>query len=204
MFNVTEIVQSGGLLILGLFLFAEVGLFLGFFLPGDTLLLTAGIYAMQGKLPIAGVLIVGGLAAIAGDSTAYLIGRHLGKRIFKKKDSVLFNPAHVIKAEKFYEKYGARAVLIAHYIPVVRTFTPLIGGVASMPYPKFLAFDAIGDISWAVLLSLLGYYVASHIPNIDHYVLFAIAAVIVLSASPTIIQIIRFRLRKRAKQTKDN
>jgi membrane-associated protein len=203
MFNVTHIIQSGGLIFLGLFLFSEVGLFLGFFLPGDTLLLTAGIYAMQGKLPIAGVVIVAALAAIAGDTTAYLIGRHLGKRIFKKEESVLFNPKHVIRAEKFYEKYGARAVLIAHYLPVVRTFTPLVGGVASMPYPKFLAFDATGDTSWAVLLSLLGYYVASRIPNIDHYVLFAVAAVIVLSAGPTIIQIVRYRLKKKAKKTKD-
>jgi len=200
---VTHIIQSGGLIFLGLFLFSEVGLFLGFFLPGDTLLLTAGIYAMQGKLPIAGVVIVAALAAIAGDTTAYLIGRHLGKRIFKKEESVLFNPKHVIRAEKFYEKYGARAVLIAHYLPVVRTFTPLVGGVASMPYPKFLAFDATGDTSWAVLLSLLGYYVASRIPNIDHYVLFAVAAVIVLSAGPTIIQIVRYRLKKKAKKTKD-
>lgn len=199
----THIIQSGGLIFLGLFLFSEVGLFLGFFLPGDTLLLTAGIYAMQGKLPIAGVVIVAALAAIAGDTTAYLIGRHLGKRIFKKEESVLFNPKHVIRAEKFYEKYGARAVLIAHYLPVVRTFTPLVGGVASMPYPKFLAFDATGDTSWAVLLSLLGYYVASRIPNIDHYVLFAVAAVIVLSAGPTIIQIVRYRLKKKAKKTKD-
>ncbi len=199
----THIIQSGGLIFLGLFLFSEVGLFLGFFLPGDTLLLTAGIYAMQGKLPIAGVIIVAALAAIAGDTTAYLIGRHLGRRIFKKEESALFNPKHVIRAEKFYEKYGARAVLISHYLPVVRTFTPLIGGVASMPYPKFLAFDGLGDTSWAILLSLLGYYVASRIPNIDHYILYAVAAVIVLSAGPTIIQIVRYRLKKKAKKTKD-
>jgi membrane-associated protein len=203
MFNAAHIIQSHGLIFLGLFLFSEVGLFLGFFLPGDTLLLTAGIYAMQGKLPIAGVVIVAALAAIAGDTTAYLIGRHLGRRIFKKEESALFNPKHVIRAEKFYEKYGARAVLIAHYLPVVRTFTPLVGGVAKMPYPKFLAFDAAGDVSWAVAISLLGYYVASKIPNIDHYVLIVVAAVIILSASPTIIQIVRYKFKKRAKQTKD-
>ena len=109
----------------------------------------------------------------------------------------------MVRAEKFYEKYGTKAVLIAHYLPVVRTFTPLVGGVAKMPYPRFLAFDATGDVSWAIALSLLGYYVASKIPNIDHYILFAVAAVIVISASPTIIQIIRYKLKKRSKKTTD-
>src|ERR1700727_2559560 len=122
MFNVTTIIQNGGYVLLGLFLYAEVGLFLGFFLPGDTLLIAAGVYAKQGKLKIAAVLVVAAVAAIAGDNLAYFIGHKLGPRIFRNKDSLLFQPDHVAKAEAFYEKHGSKTVLIAHFIPVVRTF----------------------------------------------------------------------------------
>ena len=197
MFDVTNIVQSGGLLLLALFLYSEVGLFLGFFLPGDTLLLTAGIYARQGTLPLAGVLVIAAIAAIAGDNTAYLIGRKLGRRLFKKPDSVLFDPNHVLKAEKFYERYGTKAVAFAHFLPVVRTFTPLLAGVAKMPYRKFLTFDAIGDTAWAVALTLLGYYVGSRIPNIDHYILLIVIIVVICSISPTLFQIGKRILKKR-------
>src|ERR1039457_5944874 len=116
MLDVTHIIQSGGLVLLGLFLFSEVGLFLGFFLPGDTLLIAAGIYAKEGKMDIAAVILVAAVAAIAGDSTAYFIGRNLGPRVFSKQNSVLFNPGHIAKAEKFYEKYGSKTLLVAHFI----------------------------------------------------------------------------------------
>jgi len=199
--NATHLISTGGLVLLGLFLFAEVGLFLGFFLPGDTLLLAAGIYAHEGKLPLLGVILVGIAAAIIGDSTSYWIGRKLGRRVFTKQESLLFKPEYVLRAEKFYEKWGTKAVSIAHFVPVVRTFTPLIGGVAKMPYKLFLAFDAIGDSAWALALSLLGYFVASHIPNIDSYVLYAVALVIICSAGPTLFQIVRYQLKKRPEKT---
>jgi membrane-associated protein len=195
--SVTHIIQSGGLVLLGLFLFAEVGLFLGFFLPGDTLLIAAGIYAKEGKFSIAAVFIVAALAAIAGDSTAYLIGRHVGRRLFTKKDSVIFDPKHVALAEKYYDKYGAKTLLIAHFLPVVRTFTPLLAGVAKMPYRRFLTFDATGDTAWAVIISLVGYYVGSRIPNIDHYILAIVLFAVVASSGPTIFQVIRLTIQKR-------
>ncbi|HEY1645759.1 MAG TPA: DedA family protein [Candidatus Saccharimonadales bacterium] len=199
MLNVTHIIESGGLILLALFLFSEVGLFLGFFLPGDTLLIAAGIYAHEGKMNIAAVIVVAALAAIAGDSMAYFIGRKVGRRIFRKKNSVLFDPGHIEKAEHFYEKYGVKAVSVSHFLPVVRTFTPLLGGVARMPYPKFLSFDAMGDTSWAIIVSLLGYYVGSRIPNIDHYILLVVIAAVVFSASPTIYQIVKQYRKKRLK-----
>ena len=201
LFNATNLISSGGLVLLGVFIFAEVGLFLGFFLPGDTLLLSAGIYAHEGKLPILGVILVGIIAAIIGDSTAYWIGRKVGRWLFTKEESVIFKPKYILQSEKFYEKWGTKAVSIAHFIPVVRTFTPLTGGIAKMPYGRFLTFDAIGDSAWAILLSLLGYYVASRIPNIDSYVLYAIGLVIIVSALPTIIQLVRYRLKKRRQKT---
>jgi membrane-associated protein len=196
MFNVTTIIQNGGYLLLGLFLYAEVGLFLGFFLPGDTLLIAAGIYAKQGKFNIAAVLLVAAVAAIAGDSTAYFIGKTIGPRLFTKKDSLLFEPKHVERAREFYEKHGAKTLLIAHFIPVIRTFSPPLAGIGNMPYKKFLLFDAIGDITWAVIVSLLGYYVGSRIPNIDHYILIVVAAVVVITLAPTLFHISRMLIKR--------
>jgi membrane-associated protein len=204
MFDVTNIIQSGGLLLLGLFLFAEVGLFLGFFLPGDTLLITAGIYAAQGKFNVVIVILVGAIAAIAGDNTSYLIGFKAGPKVFKKKDSVIFDPDHVAKAEKFYDRYGSKTVLVAHYLPVVRTFTPLFAGVAKMPHKKYFILDAIGDTSWAIILTLVGYYIGNRIPNIDHYILYVVLAVVIASSGPTIIQWIRLNRRKNKKNLEKN
>lgn len=197
MLNVTHIIQAGGLLLMGIFLFAEVGLFLGFFLPGDTLLIAAGIYAKHGKLSIAGVLIVAAVAATAGDSMAYYIGRRLGPHIFRNKDSVIFRPEHVARAEAFYEKYGPKTLLISHFLPVVRTFTPLLAGVAHMPYRRFLTFDAIGDIFWAITIGLLGYYVGSRIPHIDNYIVTVLGFVVLATLLPTLFHFVRIQLRKR-------
>ena len=193
MLNVTDIIQSGGLLLLALFLYAEVGLFLGFFLPGDTLVIAAGIYAKEGHFSIAAVLAVAALAAIAGDNTAYWIGRRLGPRVFRKDDGIIFRKDHIQTSEKFYEKFGPKVLLVSHFLPVVRTFTPLLAGVANMPYKKFLTFNVIGDAFWAILVSLLGYYVGSRIPNIDHYILLVIVAAVILSVTPTLYHIIRQR-----------
>jgi membrane-associated protein len=201
MLDVTHIIQSGGLPLLGLFLFAEVGLFLGFFLPGDTLLIAAGVYAKQGKLSIASVILVAGIAAIAGDSTSYFIGRKLGRRVFRKDDSILFRKDHIMKAENFYERHGTKTVLIAHFLPVIRTFSPLLAGVGKMHYPKFLSLDATGDIAWALIISLAGYYVGSRIPNIDHYILIAVGAVVIISLAPTLYQLTRVIVKHRQRQS---
>ena len=196
MFDVSHIIQTGGLFLLGGFIFAEVGLFLGFFLPGDTLVLAAAIYAKQGHFSLASVLIVSSVAAIAGDSLAYWIGRRLGPSVFNKKDSVIFRADHVDRAEKFFEKHGPKTLLISHYLPIVRTFTPLLAGVARMPYRKFLTYNIIGDLFWAISLGLLGYYVGSRIPNIDHYIMLVLGFVILAALLPTIYHVIRLKIRK--------
>lgn len=201
MFNVTNIIQSGGLLLLAGFLYAEVGLFLGFFLPGDTLLIAAGIYAKQGKFSIAAVIGIAAIAAIAGDSTAYFIGHSMGPRLFRKKDSILFQPEHVERAEAFYEKHGAKTLLIAHFIPVIRTFSPPIAGIAHMPYRKFLLFDAIGDTCWAVIVSLVGYYIGSRIPGVDKYILLVVFAVVIITLAPTLFHVSRLVIRKRLQKS---
>ena len=201
MFDVTHIIQSGGLVLLGLFLFSEVGLFLGFFLPGDTLLIAAGIFAMEGKMALWAVILVGAIAAILGDTTAFMIGRKFGRGLFKNEASVLFNPKHVRRAEKFYEKYGTKTILLAHFIPVIRTFNPLVVGIVKMPYKKYLLLDAIGDVAWAVSVSLVGYYIGSKIPNVDHYILYVVALVVIASLGPTLIHVaIHYYKKSRAKK----
>lgn len=185
MLDVTHIIAAGGLALIALIIFSEVGLMVGFFLPGDTLLLSAGIFAAQGKLPIVWTIVVIAIAAILGDNTSYFIGHKLGPRLFRKKDGLIFRQEYVEKAEKFYEIYGNKTALLAHWLPIIRTFAPLLAGVGKMRYRTFAVFDAIGDTAWAAAVTLLGYFVGSKIPNIDHYILLVLAAVIVVSFGPS-------------------
>jgi membrane-associated protein len=197
MFDVTHLLMTGGLLLFGAIIFAEVGLFLGFFLPGDTLVIAAGVYAHQGHFSIISVLAVCAIAAIAGDSLGYFIGRRLGPTVFNRQDSVLFRPDHVRRAHDFFEKHGPKTLLISHFLPVIRSFTPLLAGVSAMPYRKFLAFNVVGDLLWAVSVSLLGYYVGSRIKHIDTYIMIALVFVIAVGLIPTLYHLGRIQLRKR-------
>jgi membrane-associated protein len=194
----SDIIQTGGLLLVGLIVFAEVGLLLGFILPGDTLLIAAGVYAHEGKIALIPVIAITIFAAITGDSLSYYWGRKLGPAVFKKDDSVLFNTSHVARAEKFYAKYGAKALLITHFLPVVRAFMPMLAGVAKMPYRRFLVFNIAGDILWAVSVTLVGYYIGSRIPGVDKYILLLVFAAVFFSAAPTLYHYIRMRLKSRA------
>jgi membrane-associated protein len=160
-------------------------MFVGFFFPGDTLLLSAGVFAAQGKLSLASVIVVVAIAAILGDNIGYHIGKRYGRRLFRKPDGVIFRQEYVQRAEKFYERFGSRTMLIAHFVPVVRTFVPPVAGVARMDYPKFVLFDAIGDIAWAIIVTMIGYWFGTKIPNIDHYILLAVGAVMLITLGPT-------------------
>jgi membrane-associated protein len=191
-----------GLMIIGGIVFAESGLMVGFFLPGDTLLLSAGILAAQHKLPLGLTILVIAVAAIAGDNLGYHIGRKLGPRLFRKKDGILFRQEYVERAEKFYERFGAQSMLFAHFVPVVRSFAPLVAGVAHMDHRKFFIYDAIGDTAWAVSVTLVGYWFGSKIPNIDHYILLFIAAAVALTCGPMLWHLLvnkRFWLALRRK-----
>lgn len=197
MYDVSHLIQAGGLLLIAAIIFAESGMFVGFFFPGDTLLLTAGIFAAQGKLSLASVIVVVALAAIAGDNTGYHIGKRYGRRLFRKPDGLIFRQEYVQRAEKFYERFGSRTMLIAHFVPVVRTFVPPVAGVAHMDYKQFVAFDAIGDIAWAVIVTLIGYWFGTKIPNIDHYILLAVFAVMIITLGPTTYHVTKAILEKR-------
>ena len=197
MFDVTHIIQAGGLLLIAALIFGESGMFIGFFFPGDTLLLSAGVFAGQGKLSLAAVFVVVSLAAIAGDNVGYHIGKRYGRRLFRKPDGVVFRQEYVQRAEAFYERYGSKTMLFAHFVPVVRTFAPAVAGVARMSYKQFVIFDAIGDTAWAVIVTLVGYWFGTKIPNVDHYILLAVAAVVIITLGPTFYHLAKALLARR-------
>ncbi|HSH55668.1 MAG TPA: VTT domain-containing protein [Candidatus Limnocylindrales bacterium] len=186
MFDIAHLIETGGLLLIALIVFAESGMMVGFFLPGDTLLFSAGIFAAQGTFDLFTAIAVIAAAAIIGDNIGYQIGKSLGPRLFKKEDGLVFRKDYILQAEKFYEKYGSKTMLVAHFIPIIRTFAPVTAGAGKMPRAKFMIYDAIGDIAWAASLTMLGYFLGSRIPGIEHYVEPVIIAVIVLALLPTL------------------
>jgi membrane-associated protein len=171
MFDVSSIIQSGGLVILTLIIFAESGILLGFFLPGDSLLLTAGLFAGQGKLPILWLVVLTVIAAIVGYEVGYSLGAKGGPKLFKRKDGILFREEYIGKTEKFFKKYGAASVISARFVPHVRTFVSVIAGASRMDRRKYLLYNIIGACLWAGGLVLLGYWLGSSIPNIDKLLL---------------------------------
>jgi membrane-associated protein len=191
MFDVTHIIQTGGLLLIALIIFAESGMMVGFFFPGDTLLLSAGILAASGKLSLATTMVVIAAAAILGDNIGYQIGKSLGPRLFRKKDGLVFRKEYIDRAEAFYENYGSKTMLLAHFIPIVRTFAPVTAGAGKMNRKLFILFDAIGDIAWTVALTLFGYYVGSKIPGIDKYIEPLLIFIVLIFLAPTLYHIFK-------------
>lgn len=200
MFDVTHIVQNGGLLLIAAIIFAESGMFVGFFFPGDTLLMTAGIFAAQGHLNLFVVIAVIALAAIIGDNTGFHIGKKYGRSLFKKEDGIFFRRAYVQRAEQFFEKYGTKSMLFSHFVPVVRTFTPPVAGAAHMNHKQFFVFDAIGCILWATSVTLVGYWFGQKIPNVDKYIEFAVIGVVVIVLGPSIYHVVKALLEDRRRQ----
>ncbi|MBY0294381.1 VTT domain-containing protein [Patescibacteria group bacterium] len=179
-----QIVETLGYIGIFSIVLAESGIFIGFFLPGDSLLMTAGLFATQGTLSIVTLLIIVPIAAILGDSIGYSFGKFIGPRLFTKEDSWLFNKKHIERSRKFYEKHGPRAVLIARFIPIVRTFVPIIAGVGEMKYSKFLMYNIVGGFLWADIFLLAGYFLGQMIPNLEVYILPIVAVIILLSILP--------------------
>ncbi|HMT18891.1 MAG TPA: DedA family protein [Candidatus Saccharibacteria bacterium] len=185
------IVQSGGLLLIGAIVFAESGLLVGFFLPGDTLLFSAGFFASQDKLPLGWLLLIVVVMAIIGDNVGYSIGRKAGPRIFKKKDGMLFRQEYIERAETFYKEHGGKTITIARFVPIVRTFAPVVAGAGKMDRKRFLMFNALGATVWGAGVTLLGYFLGTKIPNIDKYLLPVVMLAMIVTFSSPIIHIIR-------------
>ena len=191
MFNATHIIEAGGLLAVGLIIFAESGMMVGFFLPGDTLLFSAGILAATNIISLPTLIIVVAVAAILGDNVGYHIGRQFGRRLFRKPDGVIFRHEHLQRAETFYEKYGSKTMLVAHFVPIVRTFAPVTAGAAKMQLQKFFMFDAIGDVAWAIFVPCIGYFLGSRIPGVERFIEPILILVVVCSLAPTLYNLLR-------------
>ena len=189
----------------GLFfiIFAETGLAVGFFLPGDSLLVVAGLFAAAGKLNIFVLLISLFIAGILGDLVGYLTGRRMGKTIFSRPKSKIFNPSHLIKAQKFYEKYGGKTIILARFVPIVRTFAPIVAGAAEMPYKNFAIFNIFGSFLWIFSMLLAGYFLGGLVESafgikLDEHIDKVVVVVVLLSILPMIFEYWKARRTRKA------
>ncbi len=192
-YNVPELIRLVGFYGLIVIVFAETGLLIGFFLPGDSLLVTAGLFAARGDYNIVTLNLVLIVAAIAGDATGYWIGKRTGKALYSRPDSLLFRKEHLRITHEFYEKHGGKTIIFARFIPIVRTFAPVVAGVAEMGYTKFAAFNVIGGIAWVTSCTLGGYLLGSIIPDIESRIHLVVGVVIAVSLIPPVIAWLRAR-----------
>lgn len=194
--NPETLLTSGGFLVLAAIVFAESGLLVGFFLPGDSLLFIAGFLATEAGgnhlNPIGLVMLVAASMAIVGDQVGYLIGNKLGPTIFNRPKSRLFDPQHVIKAQDFFKKYGARTVILARFVPVVRTFAPVVAGVGDMHYRTFVRYNIIGGLVWGAGIPLLGFFLGQ-IDVVKNNIEIAILAIVFVSLLPVILEFVKHR-----------
>ena len=192
-YSLDALIQWGGYALLVAIVFAETGLLIGCFLPGDSLLITAGLLAAAGHLSIWWINVLLMAAAIVGDSVGYAIGARLGPRIFTREKSLLFNPKHVLRTRHFYEKYGPKTIVIARFVPIIRTFAPVLAGVGEMRYRRFLTYNVLGGIGWVASMSLAGFALGRAVPNISKYMHVLVITIIVLSCIPIAVEIYRER-----------
>lgn len=198
MLNVNDIIQAGGLLAVGFIIFAESGLLIGFFLPGDTLLLAAGLFASQGKLPLGWLLLTVILAAIIGYQFGYKIGEKAGPKVFKRKGGILFREDYVARTNAFLAKYGGATVVLARFIAHVRTFVSVIAGAGRMDQREFFIYNVLGGTLWGAGVTLLGFLLGNTVPNIDRYFFPAIIAALVIIYIVTFWQLSKNRERRQA------
>lgn len=198
--DVRGLVQAGGYIALAIIVFTETGLMIGFFLPGDSLLVTAGLFAAKGDLDIVVLNVLLIFCAVTGDATGYYIGKKLGPALFRKEESLLFKKKHLIATQEFYERHGGKTIIIARFVPIIRTFAPVVAGMANMPYRRFFIFNVVGGIGWVVSMTMLGYLLVTMFPATEKHIEKVIIIVIFLSILPGIIEWLRARARaKKAK-----
>jgi len=191
--DLVGILESVGYLGLVTIIFAESGLLVGFFLPGDSILFTAGFLASQGFFNIWLLTPMTFIAAVLGDSVGYAFGHKVGKKLFQKQESIFFHKKHLIRAQKFYEKHGGKTITIARFLPVVRTFAPIVAGMGDMNYRKFLFYNLLGAFLWAICIPFAGFFLGNAIPGVDKYLLPIIAVIIIASIIPSVLHIIKER-----------
>ncbi|MBX7159190.1 MAG: VTT domain-containing protein [Acidimicrobiia bacterium] len=201
-----QIIRSGGVLLVAAIIFAESGLLIGFFLPGDSLLFLAGVMASSAaaarfdgfQLNIYVLIPVVFVAAVAGDQVGYVFGNRVGPRMFTREDSRFFHKDHLVRAEHFFEKYGSKTIVIARFVPIVRTFAPIVAGIGSMRYRTFVLYNVVGGFLWAVGITLLGYFLGDAIgDDIDKYLLPLIALIVAISLVPPAVEFVKHRREKK-------
>jgi membrane-associated protein len=188
--NLDALVAWGGYVGLTIIIFAETGLLIGFFLPGDSLLVTAGLFASQTERFDLNVYLLGALlsvASILGNSVGYYIGRLAGPRLFTREESLLFNKKHLFRAHEFYERHGGKTIILARFMPIVRTFVPVVAGMAQMEYRRYTMYNVIGGLAWIWSMLFTGYFLGRYIPGIGEHIEVIILVVIFLSILPPII-----------------
>ncbi|MFO0882362.1 MAG: DedA family protein [Candidatus Saccharimonadales bacterium] len=192
--EVSRVIEAGGVLAIGAIIFAETGLLIGFFLPGDTLLFAAGFFAAQGRLSLPITLVTIVLAAFFGNIAGYEIGKRNGKRIFSKEDSVFFHKKYIKSAEDFYKRHGGKTILFARFVPIIRTLAPLMAGTAKMKYRNFLIYNFLGALLWGVSITLIGYWAGKILGqyfNIDKYLFPAILLATILTFGGSFLHALR-------------
>ena len=191
--NPHDLLEAFGTIGLFAIVFAESGLLFGFFLPGDSLLFTAGLLASQGTLNFPVILVGCFIAAVVGDQVGYAFGNRVGPRLFRKPDSRIFKQEHVERAQRFFDEHGSKTIVMARFVPIVRTFAPILAGVGSMEYRTFLTFNILGGLLWAVGVTTLGYLLGETFPQIEDYLLPVIGVIILLSLLPVLNEVRKAR-----------
>jgi len=187
------IIQTVGVIGVIVIIFLETGAFFGFFFPGDSLLFTAGFLASQGYISLPWLLVGAFLAAIIGDSAGYAFGKKIGPALFTREDSIFFNKKHIIRAQHFYEQHGRKTIVLARFMPIIRTFAPIVAGIGNMKYGTFLSFNVIGGFLWTWAMLWMGYGLGSLIPDPDRYILPVVIVIIIISALPVLRELLRNR-----------
>jgi membrane-associated protein len=193
-----DLIRWGGYVVLVAIVFTETGLLIGFFLPGDSLLISAGLVAATGQLNIWWLNTLLIMAAVVGDSVGYAIGWRAGPRLFTRPKSLLFNPKHIERTRAFYARHGAKTIVIARFVPIVRTFAPVVAGVGQMEYRRFVFYNVAGGVAWVTSMTWAGYLLGQAIPNIADHLHVVVVIVIVLSVIPVVVELVRERRRRSA------
>ena len=197
--NLDQLISWGGLTVLTIIVFSETGLLVGFFLPGDSLLVTAGVIAARGHIDITTMVIVLCIAAVTGDAVGYSLGYKIGPKIFTRDDSMFFKKSHLVKTKEFYEKYGGKTIILARFVPIIRTFAPFIAGVAEMNYARFAVYNITGGVSWIVSMSMIGYYIGNKFP-----LKIVIPIVIFISILPILYELVKAWFEKKTVKQGEN
>lgn len=197
--DVQGLIQWGGTIGITAIIFAETGLLIGFFLPGDSLLVTAGLLASKGLFDVYLLGLVLSVASILGNSVGYYVGKVTGPRLFTREDSLLFNKRHLHRAHEFYQRHGGKTIVLARFMPIIRTFVPVVAGMAQMEYRRYTLYNVIGGLLWIWAMLFIGYFLGRYIPGVDRHIELVIVIVIFLSLLPGLIGWLRAR---RGTQTK--